>query len=224
MAKDDSVEIVGYMHVCMVNHWMDIVTEQLDIIRKSGLYDRVSKIKMCALGPSSELIKLIRLARGKIEIVGHLEAVDEYEYITLNALQKDLVEKDAYCFYIHTKGCSYPNNSGGKYWVDYMNYYNLERWRDAVNCLDIGYETYGVKLLSEREKPAYSMHYSGNFFWSKSSYVNTLIDVNSLDKSNRGHAEMWLCSNHPIAATGCQEFVDYNTKGCFTPFKIESNV
>jgi hypothetical protein len=67
------------------------------------------------------------------------------------------------------------------------------------------------------------MHYSGNFFWFNSEYVSTLPPIDSLDKSNRYNAETWICLENPIAATACQLFVDYNTKGEFQPFINENN-
>lgn len=226
MAADNSPTIRVYMHVCMVNHWLDIVQVQLSLMVESGLYDVVESIDVCCVGNSEEYIKLenIQFIYDKIKIIGRSENLLEYEFITLKHMQKDVSNKNCYCLYVHTKGCSYPCNEGGKYWLDYMNYYNITKWEEAVECLDKGYETYGVKLLTERDKPAYSMHYSGNFFWAKSKYINTLVDVDRLNKQNRGAAEMWLCSNKPIAATGCQEFVDYNTKGVFKPFKIKRTI
>jgi hypothetical protein len=55
-------------------------------------------------------------------------------------------------------------------------------------------------------------------------YVKTLKRIDELDLSNRGDAEMWVCSNYPIAATACQVFIDYDSKGKFKPFEITSNI
>ena len=62
------------------------------------------------------------------------------------------------------------------------------------------------------------LHYSGNFFWFYSGYVKTLPEIVTLDIKDRNNAEFWICSGkNPEAATLCQKFVDYNTKGKFIP-------
>jgi len=211
----------------MINHYKDIIELQLELMVNSGLYERLSKIYVGCVGEFDEYLKLKDYFKGykKIEIHSMSKDIKEYEYITLNILKNKSRElKRFYGFYIHTKGCNYPGNEGGKYWLDYMNYYNLERWEDAVTNLDIGYETYGVKLIPSSIPPAYKMHYSGNFFWFDSEYVTWLQPVYDFDIINRGNAEMWICTGHPIASTACQMFVDYDTKGKFKPFKIESSL
>ena len=149
----------------------------------------------------------------------------DYEFLTLNFLDKiSRIRNSFYGLYIHTKGVNHPGNEGGKYWCDYMNHYLIIKWKEAVKHLDIGYDLYGVKLIPANEAPAHRLHYSGNFFWFWSDYISYLPSVDKLNKSNRGTAEMWVCSGNPIAGTGCQVFVDYDTKGKFKPFEIKSNI
>jgi hypothetical protein len=60
-----------------------------------------------------------------------------------------------------------------------MLYFNIIKWRDCLNAL-IEYDTCGVDLRSE---PV--LHYSGNFWWSKASNINSLpkiIEFNNLEK------------------------------------------
>lgn len=220
MAERERAPIIGFWHVCMINHWERIVNLQLNIILNSLLYRNCEKIYIGCVGSDEDLKKLNSIISSfdKIEIKAHDNNLLRYEFITLSIVQRLSEDGEPfYGFYIHTKGCSYPNNEGGKYWLDYMNYYNLTKWRDCVAHLDLGYDLCGVKLLSARECPALKMHYSGNFFWFYSVYISDLVSISKLDHKNRFDAEMWVCSNSPIAATLCQEFVDYNTKGIFKP-------
>jgi hypothetical protein len=216
------LKIIGFFHICMINKYLDIVKCQIDCMVSSGLYERLDHIYIGCLGSKNEFnkLKLVLAEYPKIEIYSFNIDILKYEFHTLQIVQDISCEKEKfYGFYIHTKGCNYPGNVGGKYWLDYMNYYNLTLWKDAVKSLDLGYYTYGVKLLPATYPPAFKMHYSGNFFWFNSEYVSTLPDINTLDKCNRYNAETWVCSGQPIAATGCQAFVDYNTKGAFEPYQ-----
>jgi hypothetical protein len=212
--------INGYWHICMINDYMTVISEQLRLIIKSGLYAKCECIYVGCVGPQEERLKLQNFFhdQSKIKIVSHNTNLQSYEFLTLKILRStSLALPKFYGFYIHTKGVSYPGHEGGKYWRDYMNYYVLTDWREAVKMLDAGYDTYGVKLLTTKDPKVKKTHYSGNFYWFKSEYAKTLVPVESLNQKDRFEAEMYMCSNSPIAATGCQDFVDYNTKGTFKP-------
>lgn len=208
--------IIGFVHVYMVNHWKDILVEQISLMRISGLYDRVKNIYVGCIGAPEQLEILRRIVNPYPKIIVALYGSNArmYEFMTLALLkQKADILSQHYGFYIHSKGVSYPGNEGGKYWRDYMNYYNITRWKDAVEKLDFGYDTCGVKLVNK----IYPLHYSGNFFWYNSEYVKVLPDLVKIDRTDRFKAEMWICMGQPICATLCQDFVDYNTTGIFKP-------
>ncbi|MDD4970789.1 MAG: hypothetical protein PHT07_15285 [Paludibacter sp.] len=212
--------VLGFWHILLINDYLSIISEQLQLIIKSGLYCKVERIYVGCLGSQEERLNLQKFFHDydKIQIISHSTVIENYEFHTLKILRNVcLSQPDFYGFYIHTKGVSYPGNEGGKYWRDYMNYYIITDWKEAVRNLDTGYQTYGVKLLSHLDLPARKMHYSGNFYWFRSEYAKTLRPVESLNQNDRFEAEMYMCSNSPIAATGCQLFVDYNTKGTFNP-------
>jgi hypothetical protein len=222
----DKIKVIGFAHWCMVNDYMDIIKEQINLILRSGLYSRVDKIYIGCLGEKSAYnrLKSFISPHPKFEIYSYDIDIKKYEFHTLKIVHEVSLENEKfYGFYIHTKGVNYPGNQGGKYWLDYMNYYNLTKWRDAVKHLDVGYYTYGVKLLPSSYPPAFKMHYSGNFWWFNSDYVATLPPIDSMDKCNRYNAETWICLEQPIAATACQDFVDYNVTGFFTPPNIKDN-
>jgi hypothetical protein len=212
-------KIIGFWHICMINDYIDVVKEQIVLMRDNSLYNACNKIFVSTLGSNESLDDLKKLLQNfkKIEFCYYNCNIDQFEFPTLKKIFDESKDHSDpfYGFYIHSKGVSYPGNEGGKFWRDFMNYYIIENWNKNLDNLLLGYELSGVKLISERMPPAGKMHYSGNFFWFDSEYVKTLQDVNELDKSNRYNAEMWIASNYPIAATLSQQFVDYNTKGTF---------
>lgn len=208
--------IVGFIHVCMINNYLDILTEQMQLIKDSGLYDAMNCCNVCCIGPPVELENVQKLMGDKFQLGPHCPSVTVYEFHTLKFMYEVVLRNpEFYGFYVHSKGVSWPNHPGGKYWRDYMNYYVLTKWRDDVKLLDKGYDTCGVKLINK----GWPMHYSGNFFWFNSMYAGGLVDVNKMNLKDRFNAEMWICSGKPIAATLCQDFVDYNTEGVFEPPK-----
>jgi hypothetical protein len=213
---DRSINV--FWHICMTNHYRDIIAGQLKLMVDSGLYDAVEKVFIGCAGNEHELSFLREFVSDydKIIIQTHKIQLHDYEFPTLNLVEakcKQLHDRPSYGLYIHTKGVTYPGNEAGKHWLDYMNHYDIVKWRESLSRLKHGYDLCGVKLLDTAQVAP--IHYSGNFFWFDSEYVKTLKPVNAMNKVNRYDAEMWICSGKPLAATLCQKFVDYDTKGAF---------
>jgi hypothetical protein len=232
-----SKKVFGFWHILMINHYFEIISEQLQIMVDSGLYDECDNIYVGVLGNNDGLKEVQELFMDypKIIIAEYSTNKENFEFHTLKILKRKADEsKTFYGFYIHTKGVSWKKvdenfvatssiknaippqqaYTGGRHWCDYMNYYTLFRWRDNVVELNKGYETCGTQL---RPKRTFEMHYSGTFAWFNSDYIKIVKNIETLNKKDRFSAEMWMCSSLPIAATLCQNFVDYNTKGIFNP-------
>lgn len=209
-------KIYGYWHVWCVNHYAEIVREQLEKIVESGLYDASEYIFIGCLGHNEELRTLLEIIKPypKIVIRDFSTNNNLYEFETLSILKEDVdaSREDHYVFYIHTKGVSFPEQSnpvafnGGNYWRRFMDKYILTGWKECVELLDFGYEMCGTQLRPHRE---WKQHFSGNTWFGKSEYLKLCPTIHSLNLNDRFLAETWCCMAHPIAATLSQEFIDY---------------
>ena len=113
----------------------------------------------------------------------------EYERATLHHMRKSSETDDSSTlyYYLHTKGIRHfgtGNEENVIDWIDLMLYWNIEKWQLAVDVLNTAeYDTYGCNYLNN--------HYSGNFWWAKSSHIKNL-------KTNIGplynDPEEWVCS------------------------------
>lgn len=194
----------------MINDWKSIVREQLDLLKRCGLYDELECCCIGALGLGIDSLKEILKDFPKCRIVRYSADITKYEFWTLKIAWYDANhEKPFYGLYFHTKGVTWPGHEGGTYWRHHMNHWNIKKWRDNIKMLRKNYDTCGVKLVDKK----WPLHYSGNFFWFKSSYLKRLPDPESLDMSNRMNAEFWSCSGGAKAANLCDRWVDYNCKG-----------
>jgi hypothetical protein len=212
------MKIIAYYHILLINNWREIVTEQLTLMKRSGLYAIVDQVKIGALGKDVKELEQHIKSYLKCVIAYSSEDVKEYEFATLDILHADSkIEKPFFGVYFHVKGVSFPKISGGKYWRDYMGHYNLTMWKDCVKKLQKGYDLCGVKLLGPLDKGGWNLHYSGNFFWFKSTYIKKLIP--ETNRKDRFRAEFWACTGKPKAATLCQMFVDYSVQGNFEILK-----
>lgn len=225
------MKIVGFYHVLLKNHWQEIVTEQLECLVKSGLYDAIENIYIGCLGSHDDYIRLCHYFyfRLKITVIWMGEDINKYEFPTLSMLKVicDRSKEKIAIFYLHTKGASFDKLNqkgyeGGNYWRGYMNFYNIINWKNALHEIQMGFDVVGVKLRKANEPPARQLHFSGNFFWTHSDYVKKLPPIESLDQTNRFNAEFWHGKSNPKTFSMCQDWVDYNTKGIWKdPVVIE---
>ena len=103
-----------------------------------------------------------------------------------------------------------------------MTYFLIEKHNECLNYLKY-YDTLGnniVNLFCEDSKlnavnENHNIHYSGNFWWSKKSYINKLnyleLDMSKQSIKTRYKAENWICSKYPDALIGIIFQDDTNT-------------
>lgn len=211
-----SRKIIGFYHVCMINNYKNVVREQVQALISSGLYEASEEIQVVLAGDPADAKEITDYfaKHPKFKVV-EISSIKAYEFPTIKRvkLRADKQDKEFY-YYIHTKGVTYPNHLGGKYWRDYMMWYNVNKWEDCVAKLMEGYEMCGCKLVENHR--AFPMHYSGNFWWARSEYLKRCPPVDGLNHQDRYQAEFWSCKGTPNAATLCQVYVDYDKN---PPFK-----
>jgi hypothetical protein len=211
-------KIIGYIHNYLINHWSDIVQEQIKKLVDSGLYEASEAIYCGVIGTNDNFQKFMQLIKKypKIQVAEYSTTPELYEFQTLDVLKThaDQSTEDYYLYYIHGKGVSYGIDhenkkaySGGTYWRRHMEKWTIEKWKENVAMLDMGYETCGTQMRV-RDWPR---HYSGSFLWARSEYIKILHPIQQLDLTDRIQSEFYILSATPIAATLSQEYVDYYT-------------
>lgn len=180
----------------MINNWESIVTEQIDLIITSGLYSKTERVIVGCLGPIECKHKLQAMLPNKFIVVFHDENTNLYEIPTLQQLHKMSQIDDFLVWYIHTKGVfsgtvRKPWSNVIKGWRKMMEHFVIEKHAICINkiqsddCDACGTEARycGFPVPIEGE-PIYftdytppTHHFSGNFWWSKSSYIKTLPNL-----------------------------------------------
>jgi hypothetical protein len=169
-----------YIHVACINHWSEVFSSLLERIKKSGLYIAVDEIRLGILGD----INLV-VADPKLKIRGKSNDLSAYETFTLNLLHSDAASEDFEVLYLHTKGVRRPGNINVASWTNYLSHFNIDRWSECCTLLSEN-DCVGVNLLPEPK-----LHYSGNFWWSRASYIRTLKPC---VQDTYYAPEFWLCS------------------------------
>ena len=218
--KSDSTHpIFLFYHIyCGPNDWEGIVSEQLSIIKMSGLWKKINKFFITIIGSEYEQEKIKELFKEvSYEIVYASDDASCFEFPSLERMKELSGQEKFYAVYIHTKGASYSrkekfdsithNDWNWKLrqlmnWRMLMNYFVLYKWNIAVNALNEGYQAYGIL---KRNLPC--PHFSGNFWWSNSELIKSAVNIDVDFKKDRYNAEFWILS-------GCKE-----TEKIYSPFE-----
>jgi len=169
-----------YFHICCVNNWKEVVKYLLFNIKVSGLYDKIDEIRCVILGEYDN-----SLFDPKIKIIYKDLNIGLYEKKIMNLIYEDSLKDNFNILYIHSKGVTKPYNIHIKKWVEYMTYFVISKHEICLEKL-IENDTVGVNYQDEPKR-----HYSGNFWWSKSSHIKLLGDM--VDESYNG-PEFYICS------------------------------
>jgi hypothetical protein len=209
--------IYGVWHLCVEGlNWEDTFYEQENLILDAVNF--ADKIFINISGHNTELDSYLYteyfsyINSGKIEIY-HSPNLHDFEYSSLKIIY-DLANRGSiHCpienqpygkvqhpfdlFYIHSKSSFLPNSERREnaiLWRKYMEYFTLTKWEDCVEALKDSY----ICGVEWRIEPL--PHFSGNFWWAKSEYLQKLpniLDYWSQNKFERIWAEMYIGQANP---------------------------
>lgn len=186
--SDHHIPIIIYYHIAELGNWRQIVQDQIKALRASGLYKVCQSIRVGYLGNKKHILDFLD---SKVQLVYHSSNIKEYETPTINKLLTFAKQcnQNCYLLYIHNKGSSQKicNQVHGQYyWRKMMEYWLIHKYQLCVKYLAEGFLTCGINYMGN--------HYSGNFWWAQSQYLQTLapLDINA----DRLAAEFWLFKQH----------------------------
>jgi hypothetical protein len=113
--------------------------------------------------------------------------VSTYELETINLIKTFSERQNCEILYLHTKGIT-NNTDNIKDWTSMMLYFLVDKSDQCIEYLK-EYDAVGCNLITDTKTP----HFSGNFWWSTSSYIKTLPYLHTTIKH---YAEWWLLRNH----------------------------
>ena len=169
----------------------------LQTLKTNQMYNTLDELYIFNIGNSIK-IDLIKEnipnvnEKTKLKLMNLSNNKNLFEIPVLNLIRtyaRNDKNENANILYLHTKGVSYDKSlQTVNNWIDYMLYYLVERHEECIELLD----TTNASTLgcNKSEKP--HLHYSGNFWWTKSSYIK---DLNMIIAKEKAVAEWWLLSN-----------------------------
>ena len=211
-------KVVIFIHVCFTLDGIDIMYDQLNIIEKSNISQYIDQILLCIVGIDElPILKLSEYLKKKVQVLYYYKDTNIYEIKTINEIHNYCINnanplEEIYILYIHTKGVRKAGNNKVIYsWRKMMEYFLIEKGLLCLNNLYL-YDVIGNNIINDyiNDKidslvhPCHCYHFSGNFWWSKSSYISQLknIDMQQIQKyikknnfNFRYQAENWILSN-----------------------------
>lgn len=193
-----------YYHIYAIDGVESIINEQLSLIEKHFDFPYILNVGISIANDNQSIRYIIE----KFKNVRDVRCCgNEFVTIDLIEIDKQKFGDSDYILYIHTKGASKINNesySNIKSWRELMNYFNIEKCKNVFNIFDkTEYNTYGVLLGNAGRWKIYS----GNFWWSKASYLKT-IKMDGV-KKNRFNAEVDYIQN----GENWKPYSPYNKEG-----------
>lgn len=180
-------KIVGFMHVATHGPWRAVVDELFDAMKSSGLHAKMDRLHLTILGSEP-----FEPADDKVSVIHRSPDFLEYEFPTLSRLHQFCASNDASIFYVHTKGV-FRTSEAVDDWRRYMTHFVITRHQDCLDAL-ADHDVCGVNWHTSPWP-----HFSGNFWWARSSYIRTLPAVDSLpfeklvgDHEPRHNCERWI--------------------------------
>lgn len=186
-----------YIHVCMIGNYIDILRSYRNQMQELNIFGHFTKILFGIVGRNDEnmrqeVLNIFSTGNNHIELLEFSENISVYERLTLHNLYDRSLQEDFHVLYLHTKGVTHSTlDQGIVIWREKMTHFLFHYMTIALHQLEHDKaDAIGIDFL--REKPRqYSTHYSGNFWWSKSSHIRTLyIPI----RGDYLAPEMWICS------------------------------
>ena len=167
----------------------------IEVINKTGFIDVVDNVFINNIGLPIEN----KYQNNKYIVTNYSYNTQLFEYPSLNKI-KSISENtpDSNILYLHTKGISHTNINEINCiadWTNMMLYFLVEQHSECINKLNEGYDTVGCNYI-ERNQYTDKKHFSGNYWWSKSTYINKLEVLNE-NRGHRAYAEFWLFTENP---------------------------
>ena len=183
------IPIFGVYFICCINNYLEVVKEQLQLLDK-GLINITSKvIVFITKYDKDECLELDTLLNSYDKFILVKTPDNLFERYAINNYKQYITEKEYYLYYFHTKGLKDKNDPLLHIFSSrrkILSYYTLLQYNINIKLLK-SYDAVGCSLHLYPKK-----HFSGNFWWSKSSYLQTLENINDKYLS----PEMYILSNN----------------------------
>lgn len=178
--KPKNQKIAVFYLICQLKpNWKEhYYIPQMQRLMSSGLYDKIDFIDI-HVSCGKEVLTTIPNKTRKIEYTARNDKLDEFTVLeNIHDFSRKNYEYNI--LYFHSSGAATLNDDTYKKdeYRDYMEYCNIDLWKECNILLNF-YDTVGTDFVkntwfAKGDLCFHSPHYTGNFWWTTSSYFRTL--------------------------------------------------
>jgi len=197
----------SFMSVLSKSNLLDVANVNL-IIAMPKYWTKIGSVEITKFDEDQIILtfelkvrEYIKLRYPQITIldIRDLSEKNIYEGQTLKLLHEKSKITDSYFLYCHSKGSFNLHPLGcTTNWKEILDYFVIEKWTYHINKLR-EFDVTGVKDLISSD-----LVMSGNFWWSKSEYLKTLLDpldtesyFEPMSHTYRYAFERWIMTGNP---------------------------
>lgn len=208
-------------HIYCVGNYLEIVKDQLDRLKSSGLFQWCDVMEVSCVDPEDKYEGIDELFYGMGKVNLFKTNQNHYEYWGINKVWEYSQEHDGQVFYFHSKGVS----------NDYKNKVTKEKsqwkiegvslWRNALESHLI--DNYPQCLEDLKEYDTCGLTNVGNWYWGNFWWAN-LSFVRENEKPNHGdrwYYEAWL---HYARHYKSKEYYHFEWNPYFTNLPVEAYI
>jgi hypothetical protein len=158
---------------------LEIIMEQMDVLRRSGLEDAATEIHIGVNGGEESRFFAESLLPSKARVVYHgLQCRSENRTLVMMEDWCRSNTNQAHLLYFHSKGITHaPGSDYGERisrpWRNRMMETCVHHWRQCVKDLE-GYDAAGAHWLTGQGWDRSQHYFAGTFFWVRASFFRTI--------------------------------------------------
>lgn len=165
-----------YFHICAINNYEEIIIEMMDQIQNSGTLNDIDELRYCVVGENFENAINIMNRYHNTNCIKKDPTDNSYERFTLHQMYTDALtmDDDTFLLYIHSKGVSKTSD-------ELKAFIGISEWRRSMMIGLTSYRTLcwrelsrGIDCVGSYHVSDPCNHFSGNFWWTRSNYLNKL--------------------------------------------------
>jgi len=205
-----------YLHVCKLGDYLEKFQGIMTLMMTSGLYEKVDLIYIGVLGENEKEDSWLR-EYNKVRLRVSSSDPGHYERLTLEAMREDSEQDDMEYLYLHTKGITKVGWVVVNEWIKMMLYFMVERHEEALALLRMDKVDVVGCLFNKAPVP----HFSGNFWWVRSSHLRKLARY--IPKEDYHASEFWILNTTPYTAV-CMYPLTFTLYGDYIDSGIYKNM
>ena len=186
-----------YFHCYCFGSYASILYNKYKKINNSELLKNIDNFYVIVSNTQErhkDFLQQFSTLSNKIKIINLSNPVFNDESDTLNFIlqQSNDSSTNRRILYLHTKGVTHSHQLVKKNvdaWVEYLDLYNIHKWKECVDALDT-HDVAGGLYESSNPK-----HFSGNFWWANTNYIKTLPEITEKNYKLFNRGEFWILSN-----------------------------